>query len=541
MEKKLLLFVLVFGFVLSSILVGCSGSSVPGNSAEQVEKETDTKKDELILAVGSEPETGFDPTTGWGRYGAPLFQSTLLQRDNELKVVNDLATSYEISSDGKVWTVEIRTDVNFSDGKPLTAADVQYTYETAAKSGSVLDLNVMEKVETIGDYLVKFTLKEAQSTFIQSLITTGIVPKHAHGKDYAEKPIGSGPFELVQWDKGQQLIVKANPLYYGEKPSFQKMTFLFLNEDAAFAAAKAGKVDVAYIPSSFSKQEVTGMRLEAVKSVDNRGIAFPFVPSGEVTSDGFPKGNDVTADPAIRKAINLAVDRKALVEGVLEGHGTPAYTSSDGLPWWNPESIIVDADMAGAKKLLEDAGWKDHDGDGILEKKSLKAEFTLVYPSSDSTRQSLAIAVADLIKPLGIHIVVEGKSWDEIKTMKHSNAVLFGWGSHDPLEMYNLYSSLYAGVEYYNTGFYQNETVDDYMNKALAAISEEEAMEYWKKAQWDGETGFSAKGDAPWAWLVNIDHLYLVKEKLDIGKQRIHPHGHGWPVTDNIKEWKWNE
>ena len=99
------------------------------------------------------------------------------------------------------------------------------------------------------------------------------------------------------------------------------------------------------------------------------------------------------------------------------------------------------------------------------------------------------------------------------------------------MKWYNVYSSKYAGIDYYNPGFYQNEKVDDYMTKALTATDLNEAMEYWKKAQWDGTTGVSAKGDAPWAWLVNIDHLYLVKDGLSIGKQRIHPHGHGWPVT----------
>ncbi len=83
--------------------------------------------------------------------------------------------------------------------------------------------------------------------------------------------------------------------------------------------------------------------------------------------------------------------------------------------------------------------------------------------------------------------------------------------------------------------------MDKYFEQALAAKSEEEAIDYWQKAQWDGQQGFSAKGDAAWAWLVNIDHLYLVSEKLDIGEQKIQPHAHGWPITDNIVEWKWTE
>jgi peptide/nickel transport system substrate-binding protein len=532
------LFITILSLLTFSLLLltGCAPAKNQGSAAE-----TAHRKDELVLAIGYEPEDGFDPTTGWGRYGSPLFQSTLLKRDNNLEIVDDLATGYEVSDDGLVWTVHLRDDVKFSDGQPLTAEDVVYTYETASKSGSVLDLGVMKRAEATDPYTVKFTLHHPQSTFVNVLAATGIVPKHAHGEDYAKKPIGSGPYKLVQWDVGQQLIVEANPEYYGPKSTFTKLTFLFLNEDAAFAAAKAGEVDMAFVLPTVARQEVPGMHLVAVDSVDNRGILFPTVGSGGTTKDGAPIGNDVTADIAIRKAINLAVDRQKLVDGILEGFGTPAYSVADGMPWWNPDTVMKDGDVEGARKILEEAGWKDTDGDGILEKGSLKAEFTLIYHADDETRQSLAIAVADMLKPLGINMKVEGKSWDDIEHMMHANAVLFGWGSYDPLEMYNLYSSKTAGVGWYNTGFYVNPAVDEYMEKALAATSEDEALGYWKKAQWDGKTGFSAKGDAPWAWLVNRQHLYLVRDGLDIGKPKIQPHGHGWPITDNIVEWSWKE
>ncbi|WP_071460788.1 ABC transporter substrate-binding protein [Bacillus massilinigeriensis] len=516
-------------------LSGC-GSDKPG-SASKAER----KKDELVLSIEGEPDAGFDPATGWGRYGSPLFQSTLLKRDNNLNIINDIATDYSVSDDGKIWTVIIRDDVLFSDGKPLTAEDVQFTFETAKKKGSVVDLQILDEIETKDNRKVVFTLKKPQSTFIHSLIVTGIVPKHAYGKDYSKKPIGSGPYELVQYDNGQQLIVKANPEYYGKKPFFKKLTFLFLSEDATFAAAKAGEIDVAAIPASFSKQSVPDMKLKVVKSVDNRGIMFPCIPAGSKTPSGLPAGNDVTADPAIRHAINRGVNRQALIDGVLEGHGTKAYTSADNLPWWNPETVTKDGDASGAKAMLKNAGWKDRDGDGILEKGSQKAQFSLYYPADDGIRQSLAIAVSDSIKPLGIAMEIEGASWNKIEKKMYSNAVLLGWGSHDPHEMYNLYSSKYAGIDYNNTGYYINETVDAYLEKALLSTDVNQSMEYWKKAQWDGKTGLSGRGDAPWAWLVNIDHLYLVKEGLDIGKQRIQPHTHGWPLTYNIEEWKWAE
>ncbi|MGQ9558080.1 MAG: ABC transporter substrate-binding protein [Desulfurispora sp.] len=520
------------------LLAGCGSSGQPDGKGGPGEGQAAAKPDELVLAIGGEPDAGFDPTTGWGRYGSPLFQSTLLTRDNDLNIVKDLATDYQVSPDGLTWTVKIRNDARFSDGKPLTAADVAYTYATAAKSGSVVDLNVLAGVQALDEHTVQFKLKQAQSTFINLLITLGIVPKHAHGGDYAKNPVGSGPYKLVQWDKGQQLIVEPNPYYYGPKPAFKKVTFLFLSEDAAFAAAKAGQVDVAAVPHMFVKQTVPGMRLVAVQSVDNRGIMFPTVPSGQKTKDGRPVGNDVTADPAIRRAINLAVDRQTLVNTVLEGQGRPAYTVCDNLPWWNPQTELKDADVEGAKKVLAAAGWQDKDGDGVLEKGGLKARFTLVYPASDSTRQSLAMAVRDMIKPLGIDITVEGKSWDDIKQLMHANAVLFGWGSHDPLEMYNLFHSKNRGVEWFNPGFYSNPTVDKYLDQALQATDPAQANQYWQLAQWDGRTGLSALGDAPWAWLVNINHCYFVRENLDTGKNRIEPHGHGWPITANIVEWK---
>ncbi|MDI6873552.1 ABC transporter substrate-binding protein [Candidatus Solincola sp.] len=518
--------------LLVPLLAGCGGRETTGGTEE---------RDELVVALGGERAEGYDPTTGWGRYGSPLFQSTLLTRDDDLNIVNDLATAYEVSEDGLTYTVSIRKDVKFSDGEPLTAEDVVYTFETAAKSGSVVDLTVLEKVQALDDYTVSFTLKQPMSTFVNLLATLGIVPKHAHGEDYAYNPIGSGPYKLVQWDRGQQMIVEANPYYYGKKPYFKRITFLFLQEDAAFAAAQAGEVDIAAVPHTLAGNRVPGMRLLNVRSVDNRGICFPFVPSGSTDEEGNPVGNDVTSDVAIRKAINVAVDRRALVEGVLKGYGTPAYTICDGLPWWNPETVIEDADPEKAKRILEEGGWKDVDGDGIVEKGGLKASFTLVYPSSDQTRQSLAMAVADMIRPIGIDIKVEGKSWDDIKRLMHSNAVLFGWGSHTPMEMYNVYHGKNRGREWYNANFYHNPKVDVYMDQALAASGEEESLDYWKKAQWDGETGLSARGDAPWAWLVNIDHCYFVNERLDTGKNRIEPHGHGWPITANIVDWKWKD
>ena len=497
------------------------------------------KKSELVLAISQEPEETFDPTKGWGSYGSPLFQSTLLRRDADLKLINDLATGFEVSPDGLSWKVTIRQDAKFSDGQPLTGEDVKFTFETAAAGASRFDLESLKNIELVDDYTVVFHLKRPLSTFSDLLVNLGIVPKHAYGQDYGLNPIGSGPYKMVQWDKGQQVIVEANPYYYGTKPYFTKLTFLFLSEDTAYAAAKAGKIDVVAIPPSLSKQTVEGMKLIAADSVDCRGILFPFLKSGGKNANGYPIGNDVTSDIAIRRAINVAIDRQALVEGVLEGQGTKAFSDCDGLPWGNPEMVFQDGDLEKAKKILDEAGWKDTDGDGVRDKGGLKAELTLLYDAEDRTRQSLAIAVADMLKPIGVKINADGKSWDDIEKMMFSTIVVFGWGKHSPIELIHLYSSKEAGVGWSNTGYYSNPVVDGYLEKALTAVTEDEANGYWKKAQWDGQTGPAFQGDALWAWMVNLKHCYLFKDGLDIGRIKIQPHGHGWPITENITEWTW--
>src|SRR5690625_556693 len=419
--------------ILFLAVFGCSET----NENENIHKE---KKDELILAIGGEPENGFDPTTGWGRYGSPLFQSTLLTFDKNFNIENDLATDYEVSDDGLEWTVKIRDDVKFSDGVDLTAKDVVFTFQTAQKSASIVDLNNLKTATQLDDYTIKFTLNEPQSTFIYTLISTGIVPEHLYDEAYNENPIGSGPFQLIQWSKGEQLIVTENPYYYGEKPFFKKLTFLFPSEDTAFALAKTGEADIVSVPPTFAKEDVPGMKLVELDSVDNRGIMFPFVPAGEETADGFPIGNDVTADEAIRKAVNVAVDRQALVDGLLDGFGTPAYSVADKLPWWNPETVINDNDLEKAESILDQAGWKKND-QGLREKDGLQATFTLLYPSGDQIRQSLSLTVADMLQPLAIEVKTEGKSWEELGRLMYSHPVMMGWGSHTPLVMYNIYSS----------------------------------------------------------------------------------------------------
>lgn len=516
-------------------VTGCASGSGGGATAEHAGSE-------LRLAIGGEPEDGFDPTLGWGRYGSPLFQSTLLKLDAGMNIVSDLATDYEVSEDGLTWTLHLRDDAHFSDGTPVTADDVAYTFLTAKESPGLTSVAGLADAQAVDDQTVVMTLEKPQSTFVYRLTSLGIVPKTAHEADgYAQHPIGSGPFTLVQWDQGQQLIVERNENYYGTKPEFERIVFVFTDEDGTLASARAGELDMAGVSSSLVTGDIAGMKLVDVPSIDNRGVSLPTVPDeGKTTDAGAPIGNDVTSDLAVRRALNIGADRQSLVDGVLNGYGSPASGPVDGAPWHNPDSAIEDNRPDEARAMLEEAGWTDSDDDGIREKGGITARFELLYPAGDSVREGIALAFADQIRPLGIDIEVVSATWDEIYQRQHADAVLFGWGAHDPTEMYNLYSAHLAGIESWNPGFYDNPAVQAHLDAAMSSNDPEAANEEWKAAQLDSAgNGFTAKGDAAWAWLVNVDHTYYVSDCLDLGTPQTEPHGHGWPITAGIESWRW--
>ena len=115
-----------------------------------------------------------------------------------------------------------------------------------------------------------------------------------------------------------------------------------------------------------------------------------------------------------------------------------------------------------------------------------------------------------------------------------------GWGSINPATSHSLFhSSGKLKDDYYNPEGMDNPVVDGYLEKALSATTTEEANQYWKLAQWDGTTGTSMRADCPWVWLINIQHVYFVRDNLDIGNQTLHGHGNAWQVLQNIKNWNW--
>ena len=497
-----------------ALLAGCQGPEAPApRDSSSV----------TVVMPPTEPEAGFDPAFGWGageHVHEPLIQSTLTVTNPDLTIGYDLVASMEASEDGLTWTVTLRDDAAFTDGEPLTAADAAFTYNTVKSTSSVNDFTMLDYAEAVDETTVVFHMARPFSIWPYTMAITGIMPEHAYDPAaYGSSPIGSGRYVLKQWDRGQQVILEANPDYYGEKPKMERVNILFMEEDAAFLAVQAGQADLAYTSAAYSDQSVDGYSLLSVKTVDNRGINLP------------AWNNAFTADPLVRHAINLGVDRQAIIDHVLNGYGTPAYSVCDGLPWWYSATAEASDDPEQARALLDQAGWLPGP-DGVREKNGVRAALTVHYAAGDSVRQGIAAELANQLRELGIETDIRGVGWDTAYDDALSNPLVWGWGAHTPMELYNIYHTA-PGSDSALYSPYANQSADELMDAALACPGLEESYALWQEAQAE------IAQDAPWVWLVNVDHLYWVREGLAVAEQKLHPHGHGWSIVNNIDQWSW--
>ena len=214
--------ILLSAVLALGLLAGCQGKDT---SSGQTAENSRADSDSVIIAMdpNSEPEAGFDPAYGWGageHVHEPLIQSTLTVTNTDLTIGYDLATDYSVSEDGMTWTVTIRDDVNFTDGEPLTAEDVAFTYNTVKEASSVNDFTMLDYAEATDSTTAVFHMNRPFSIWPYTMAIVGIVPEHAYDSaTYGSNPIGSGRYILRQWDRGQQVILEANPDYYANASS----------------------------------------------------------------------------------------------------------------------------------------------------------------------------------------------------------------------------------------------------------------------------------------------------------------------------------
>ncbi|MFJ8165306.1 ABC transporter substrate-binding protein [Streptomyces sp. NPDC096136] len=507
---------------LITAVTACSNPSAPAPA------------DTAVVGIATEPET-LSPLLGYGKDGNSKVFDGLLTHDADMKLRPALAEALpEVSADGRTYTYSLRRGVEFSDGEPFSAKDVEFTYRTIldpkTNNPSRTELDAIESVTAQGADRVVFTLKYPYAPFAERTVLP-IAPEHIAGRqdvntgEFTTRPVGTGPYVLTGWSRGEKLSFKANPGYWGGEPAVKNLTMAVVKDDDVRATRlRSGELDGAVLPPDLARgfEKDRARRIHTARTFDYRNVTLP-------------THHQVTGDVAVRRALDLAVDRKAMVDTLLDGAGRAAYgpVPTDS-PWFAPGTERpYDPDRA--RRILDEAGWKTGE-DGIRAKDGVRASFPLWYTSGDKIRQDHALAFASDAKKAGIEVRTEAGTWEVIEPRMKTDAVLAGGGSPaDPdFDQYQLLTSSLAGDGFNNMARYDNPAVD----RAVAdgRTSGDPAA---RKAAYDTVQRELAR-DPGYVFLTHIDHVYVLGDRWEGPSTQVEPHDHGLGSGPwwNVETWK---
>lgn len=513
--------------ILGATIVGCSQSSSPRQS-----------RDQITLAEAQELGS-YSPFTSYGELGvSPIYEGLLRpQADSDAEIPNLVpalaATAPESIGPGR-WRLQLREGVTFSDGSAFDSADVVATY-AALKDPAVaseITTNVAPITAVTADGPHAVIIDVDTETDPSPYLLTGIVPsekvEQVPAADWALNvaPVGTGPYRLDSLRPDQAVMV-AREDYWGEKPQVTRIVYTHTPDDNTRAQRIiAGEVDGANLPPRLIGSVQSGdVSTVAVKSSDWRGVSFP-------------AGQPFTADPQARLAMNLGVDRTAVIRDVLDGHGRPAYTPIGDVygDAYNPDATFT-FDATAAAAILDRAGWRPG-SDGIREKDGARAEFELLYNASDTLRRDLSVAFATAMKPLGIQVDPRGSSWDEIDTRFDTSAVLLGGGSTPYSIDSQVYDTLHTRVPdsspYSNPGNFTAPGLDELLERARQSPSGVDKDALYR----DVQARYIAQPSN--VFLAFLDHTYAYR---NLGWKQtapiLEPHSHGvtWGPWWRLNAW----
>ncbi len=426
---------------------------------------------ELRISTPTQPTT-LDPAfgIGMGEYMVNgLLYDKLVLLDASMELVPCIATSWEASDTADEWVFYLRQGVQFIDGSTLDAHDVVYTFERVLNpdvgSPGRGTLGPISRVIADDDYTVRFVLSVPYAEFPVHLALRwgGIVPVGA-GESLSHTPLGSGPFVLKEWVVGSHIRVEANPGYWDpEVPGVNAIVVKFLPDAIAeIVAFETGELDIiAEVPGDLITRvrRIPGAQIEEVAS----GSWIPMI----MRTDTPPFD-----DPRVRLAVKYAIDRQALVDIALGGRGIPANDHT--IPPNNPYYLDVpireqDYDMA--RQLLEDAGYPD----GF--------EMELVASMDRPTRARVALAIQQMVAPLGIKLNVTTMSHDiYIAQVYRQGGAYIGWWGFRPTADGNLYPFFTCDGSW-NEYVYCNDEFDAILDEARGELDPERRTALYHRAQ----------------------------------------------------------
>ena len=329
----------------------------------------------------------------------------------------ELATAWEVSPDGKVWTFTIRSDSTWQDGVPVTARDVAFTFNYI-NDNKLLNLqtytNGITKAEVVDDTHVKIYTSAPKANMLRMVVP--ILPEHIWSKvsgkaassSYQNKPpiVGDGPFQIAEWQKGKFVRLVANKDYWGGAPKVDEVIFqLYTNTDTMAQDLKLGTIDGAVdLPTAQFKPLGTAPGITTSRSTSWNFIELAMNSYDSPSS----KGNPVLKDAQFRQAVNWAVDRQKVVDVAYQGYatlGSALIVPYSKYHWEPPADQTFTYNPAKANAILDAAGYKDVNGDGFRETKDGKKLSLRFYATTDSTpNQTAGKLIVGWLKEVGIKL-----------------------------------------------------------------------------------------------------------------------------------------
>ncbi|GLZ29713.1 hypothetical protein Lesp02_19030 [Lentzea sp. NBRC 105346] len=494
--------------VAALVVTGCTETTPPNGNP-------DKNGTSIVLADRDEPAT-LNPLFGYGRQGASKIYDGLVEHRQDGSLKPQLAAADpEPSQDGLTWTVKLRGDVKFTDGTAFNAEDVVATYravlDPATGSSVRQSFSTLKAVDQVDPSTVKFTLTQPHAAF-PHLLVLGIMPSEHVGKDVP--PIGTGPYKVVEWKKGDRLLLESNSTYFDGEPKIKKLTVVFVPDDNTRATRmRDGEFDGTVLPPKLATPFSTrsGMQVLSHKAADYRAVWLPL-------------SGPVTGNREVRIALNYAVNRQGMVDSLLEGKATTGSSPvPDALPEFFEPSAKFRYDKTEAERQLEVAGWV-RGADGIRTRDGVVARFTLMYPLGDQLRADLATAFAADARAVGIDVQLAGLSWEAITPRMATDALLAGDGNPFDVDLM-LYDLRGQGNAQVDAALEEGRKFTDPAQRAVA-------YKLFQKAY---------VVQPSMVVLVFPEHLYVVRDAWSGYQPVVDPQSYGalaWGPWWNIQKWE---
>jgi len=445
-----------------------------------------------------------------------LLFNGLLKYDEHLHVAADLAQSWDVSPDGLTITFHLRPNVRWHDGQPVTADDVRFTYDKLidpnVKTPFSSSYELVDGVDVLDPLTIRVRYKEPFAPALESWMM-GIIPKHAlehedlNTTKLLRHPIGTGPYTLAKWKTGELIALAANPNYFEHRPYLDRYLYRIIPDEATlFLELLTGGVDLSGLtPLQYARQANTPF-------VEREYQRFRY-PSFGFTYIGYNLQDPRFSDARVREAIDRAVDKQAILNGILFGLGAVATGPYPKESWaYDPSVQPLPPDRDEARRLLAEAGWTDHDGDGWLDKDGQPFRFTLITNQGNDVRKQVAELVQQQLKGVGIQVDIKIIEWStfvhEFIDKRRFEAVLLAWSlARDP-DLYDLFHSSKTKEGEYNFCGYANPEVDRLLVEGRRTFDQTKRQDIYRQVH------RILAHDRPYTFLYVADALPIIHRRI---------------------------